>query len=669
MRRAAAWLYRALPAIAAGLAAAIPVLTSTVHAVSAGWQPAGDDGIIATRGWDVLTSHSPLVGQYSEAGNVTSQIVHSPGPLLYWLLALPARFGSVSSLAVTMGIVNTLAIIACVALARRRGGLALMFATAVAIALMCQSLASESFHDIWNPAAALFPFLLLIFLCWSVACGDHKLLPLTVLDASFVTQTHLTYVAPTAAMLVIAAGGLLAGRLAERRRVAAKPAARRRPLPRGALAGDAALEVDSAPSRTREVYDALAEPRAPAGGQAPAVAAPEVDEAPGTGEQGRSKDAGDGGARPAAAGSTPIWRWVLAAVLVAAVCWAAPILDEIEHSPGNLTLIVRTTSDRGTTLGSNVGWTAVVRAVGWTPWWLYVPATEWSRKVDVRTTPTSAESDTTIAMLVALGVVALVGLLRRRRDLATAALIAFALCAALDANVAQTPVTPLLAATIGYTAWWASMLGMWLWLVLAWALWLWLPRLALASRRVRRARGRWSAPAAARSRRIACVLASLACLGLVVETGTAVAGTEKRDSHQSQYRPIGAIVARLDQVVPAHVALRFKLGPTNISTQPMEPAIRFGLVRHGDLVLSTGALARLGEYYELGNKHYSWYVYIADGAATIKHLVRVITVQFTDGFGHNTFSAYVALVGPRRRLRPPPGLRPSLPPGSSASGA
>ena len=43
-----------------------------------------------------------------------------------------------------MGIVNTLAIIGCVALARRRGGLVLMFATAIGIALMCQSLPSES---------------------------------------------------------------------------------------------------------------------------------------------------------------------------------------------------------------------------------------------------------------------------------------------------------------------------------------------------------------------------------------------------------------------------------------------------------------------------------------------------------------------------------------------
>ena len=49
-----------MPAIAAGLAAAIPVMSSTIKAVQAGWVPAGDDGIIATRGWDVLTSHTPL---------------------------------------------------------------------------------------------------------------------------------------------------------------------------------------------------------------------------------------------------------------------------------------------------------------------------------------------------------------------------------------------------------------------------------------------------------------------------------------------------------------------------------------------------------------------------------------------------------------------------------
>jgi len=57
--RAGRALLGCLPWLAAGLAAAIPVISATVNAVRAGWVPAGDDGIIATRAWDVLTSHTP----------------------------------------------------------------------------------------------------------------------------------------------------------------------------------------------------------------------------------------------------------------------------------------------------------------------------------------------------------------------------------------------------------------------------------------------------------------------------------------------------------------------------------------------------------------------------------------------------------------------------------
>ncbi len=87
------YILRQVPAVAAGVAASIPVIVSTVHGVQAGWEPDGDDGIILTRALDVFTNHSPLIGQYSEAGDVTGQIVHSAGPMLYWLLAIPVRLG------------------------------------------------------------------------------------------------------------------------------------------------------------------------------------------------------------------------------------------------------------------------------------------------------------------------------------------------------------------------------------------------------------------------------------------------------------------------------------------------------------------------------------------------------------------------------------------------
>lgn len=217
----------ALLTLAAGLAAAAPVIAATARAVQADWVPVADRGIIATRAHDVLTSHMPLVGQYTLAGEVTGHVTHSLGPMLFWLLALPAYYGSTVGMTLTMGALNTLSILGCVALARRHGGRALMGMTALAIALMCQSLAAETFHDVWNPSAALFPFTLLIFLCWSLACGSYRLLPLTVLVASFVVQAHLTYLPPTLGLLAVGLGGLAVGGVVRRRRGAPRAPRRR----------------------------------------------------------------------------------------------------------------------------------------------------------------------------------------------------------------------------------------------------------------------------------------------------------------------------------------------------------------------------------------------------------------------------------------------------------
>jgi hypothetical protein len=577
--RCARALWVRVPWIAAGLAAAIPVINSTSKAVAAGWVPAGDDGIIATRGWDVLTSHTPLVGQYSEAGLVIhGQLLHSPGPMLYWLLALPARFGSVTSIAVTMGVLNTLAIVGCVALARRRGGVVLMLATAAGIALLCQSLAGEAMHDIWNPAAGLFPFLLLIFLGWSLACGDHRLLPVTVLVASFLTQTHLMYATPTAVLLVVGFGGLLIGWLRRRR-------------PRDAPAG----------------------------------------------------------LREGARRSPRIWPWAVAAIVVAAACWTEPVIDQIDHSPGNLAMIVRTVEHRGPALGATVGWNAVIRSVGMRPWWLYVPVTEWDRKFDVRATPSSAETDSTILILVALVLAGAIGWLMRRWDLVAAALIGLGLCAAIGFAAASNPSAPLLAGTLGYTLWWGSELGFWVWLIVAWALWLGLGDLSrpalTALRRRLRAHGlaleSWL-------RTVAIALASLASLGGLVAVGSAVAATVRPDSHGYEYRSIRAAAAGIERLIPPGQTIHMYTGGLGIGTQPMEPALRFLLVRHGDRVLAAGSLPRLGPYYELYNRPVQWSVYLVDGSRPQRHRTLAVRVRFASPWRNEILSVWV------RKVQAPP---------------
>ena len=139
----------------------------------------------------------------------------------------------------------------------------------------------------------------------------------------------------------------------------------------------------------------------------------------------------------------------------------------------------------------------------------------------------------------------------------------------------------------------------------------------------------------------------------IVATARAVAATQQPDSHANQYRPIAAIAAGLDRVVPAGQTVRLTLGPSDMSTQPIEPAVRYSLVRHGDRVLANGSHQRLGYYYELEGRPYGWFVVIANGSQHRKHMLRAVTVRFSDAWGRHVFSAWVARVGPRHVLELP----------------
>jgi hypothetical protein len=203
------WVIERRLVLATGMVAGLPILVATIEALAEGWVPLADDALIAVKSLDVLTSHSPLLGPWSSGySEVVGEPTFHPGPLLFWLLALPARLPWPGALVATAGLVNLASAMGVVALAHRRGGRGLMFVTAGALVLMLSSLPAESYSDIWNPSAPLLPFTLLIFLAWSVACGDFRLLPLTVLVASFVPQCHLTFLVPALALLVVALAGL-----------------------------------------------------------------------------------------------------------------------------------------------------------------------------------------------------------------------------------------------------------------------------------------------------------------------------------------------------------------------------------------------------------------------------------------------------------------------------
>jgi hypothetical protein len=564
-----------------GACAAIPVIVSTVHAIQYRWEPTDDKAIIATRSWDVLTNHTPLLGQYSTVSEVIRHSVYTVGPLQYWLTALPTRFGSSVSIAVTMGVVNTLAVVGSVALARRRGGLTLMLLAAVAIALMWMSLPSESLHDTWNSAVPLCPFLLLLFLCWSLACGEYRLLPITVLVASLVVQTHLSYLAPVAGLMAIGLGGLAAVVIV---RVLS---ARRRARARG---------LDGAPVQ------------AVRGGS--------------------------------------LLRWSLAALLVGGVCWTPTIIDQATSRPGNLTRAVQVATAPQATLGARVGWHAVVRAIGYHPWWLYTPATRWDRYHDVLAKPDLISQAVAIALLAALALVASVAAWRRRYDVVVAALIGLVLCGALGSVAAQTWTIPNLASTTGYTLWWGTHVGMWVYVVLAWSIWLGLraiaaPRLRAPLQDLRRRAGavRWR-----RASMAAAVLASLLGTAAVSVAGGAVSAGAKTDQHLALYAPIAKLDAALQRAIPSNQTVRLE-GGLDGATLPLKAAIRFVLVRRDIRVLATGSLARNGDWYELHDRPYNMTLYVSDHTRPPgKHVSLVARVSFREAGIAHTLTVWLSRV-------------------------
>jgi uncharacterized membrane protein len=187
--------------LALAVAAGLPIIGAAVRDISEQWVPLGDNAFTAVRALDVLTSNTPLAGQWSSgATTALGEPVDSPGPMLFWLFALPVRLPDARALPLTMAIVNLACIAGSLVLARRRGGNGLMVALALFIAVMLGSLPADVYTDIWNSSSPLMPLVLAAMLAWSVGAGEYRLLPLAALVWSFVFQSHLVFVAPVAGL-------------------------------------------------------------------------------------------------------------------------------------------------------------------------------------------------------------------------------------------------------------------------------------------------------------------------------------------------------------------------------------------------------------------------------------------------------------------------------------
>jgi hypothetical protein len=303
-----------------------------------------------------------------------------------------------------------------------------------------------------------------------------------------------------------------------------------------------------------------------------------------------------------------------------------------------------------------------VRAVGIRPWWLYVPKDRWQRQYDVRKPSRAVGAISCVLALAALLAALAAGIARRRRDVASGALIGFMLCGALFAVAASTPAPRHLALTLGYTMWQGSQVGMWVWLILAWSAWLAWPHLLarLPARRHAPAGEGWRA-------RLGVALAMLSVLGgrrgtialalsATLAVAAAVTTTQRPDEHRAVYRATASLAASVERAVPSGHSVEL-LSNLGYSTMVIKPAIRFVLARHGVRALGSYAGGRIGDWYELRDRPFQYVVYVGDGVRTpVVGAHMIDRVSLRDEHGRHVVSLWIA-PHPATTARPLVGAR------------
>ena len=199
MRRLAGQIRRFGWQLLAG-ATSLVIAFSAARGLAGGYEPVNDNSLIELRAGDVFTRHHPLLGTLSSASISTGIDVNHLGPLLFDVVAIPLRLlGRSAGIAVAIALLN-IGVVWLVGFVTSRVGGATAAVSAQAItAIMVWTMGSELLYDPWQPNVLFLPFWLLLCCVWAVVAGRVSLLPLTVGVASFVMQTHLSYlfIAPT----------------------------------------------------------------------------------------------------------------------------------------------------------------------------------------------------------------------------------------------------------------------------------------------------------------------------------------------------------------------------------------------------------------------------------------------------------------------------------------
>jgi hypothetical protein len=185
--------------VIAHLAAWLPFVTGTVRLVRDGWFPLGDNAAIALRSWNSLTAHGPLVGQATRLAHG----VFDPGPLEYWLLAIPVHISPAHGILWGATICCMAACSVAIEAAWAAGGdLAGLTASALAIGMVLW-LPAIAVPPSWNPSFGAIFFLAALAAAWAVLSGHRGWWPALVVTASIASQAHLMFALASVTLVLL----------------------------------------------------------------------------------------------------------------------------------------------------------------------------------------------------------------------------------------------------------------------------------------------------------------------------------------------------------------------------------------------------------------------------------------------------------------------------------
>lgn len=186
--------------VVAHLAAWLPFVLGPVRLIRHGWRPVGDEAAIALRSWNSLTSHGPMVGQATRLAHG----VFDPGPLEYWLLAIPVHLDTVHGVlwgaVICCLVACSLAVEAAWSVLGAVGGLCASGLIAGLMLWMPDIAVTPS----WNPWFGMAFFIAALAAAWAVMSGRRGWWPALVITASIAAQAHLMFTVPSAALAILA---------------------------------------------------------------------------------------------------------------------------------------------------------------------------------------------------------------------------------------------------------------------------------------------------------------------------------------------------------------------------------------------------------------------------------------------------------------------------------